>query len=486
MPDPDDAAALSHIRSRRVVLPQGVRPASIAIRDGIISSLGPYDSPVEEDFGDLVIMPGLVDTHVHINEPGRTDWEGFATATQAAAAGGVTTLIDMPLNSCPPTVSVDALEAKRAAADGSCSVDTGFWGGVVPGNARAIRPLWEAGCFGFKCFLAPSGVDEFPHVTEADLREAMPEIAACGSVLLAHAEDPAYLRSVRGDGAHYANYLTSRPRRAEDSAIELLVRLSRETGCRVHIVHLSSSDSLAQLSAARAADVPITVETCPHYLFFTAEEIPDGCVEYKCAPPIRESANRDALWRGLSADAIDFVVSDHSPCPPAMKHPDVNGDGNRAPGDFLRAWGGIASLELGLAAVWTEARQRGIGIEAIARWMSSGPAKLAGLDHRKGLIAVGHDADFVVWNPEASFTVDTKHLRQRHKLTPYAGRQLFGVVHKTLVGGRIVDLDGKATDRILRRQPESTVPRRRSLGNRRLWPPIARRDRRLDRVHRDC
>ena len=265
---------LSHdsrvIRSRRVVLPSGVRPASIAIREGIISSVGPYDAPVEEDFGEVVIMPGLVDTHVHINEPGRTDWEGFATATQAAGAGGMTTLIDMPLNSRPPTVSAEALETKWAAAEGRCWVDTGFWGGVIPGNSREIRPLWEVGCFGFKCFLAPSGVDEFPNVTEADLREAMPEIAACGSILLAHAEDPAYLRSPSGDGRHYANYLASRPRQAEDAAIGLLIRLSRETGCRVHIVHLSSSDSLAQLAAARATGVPITVETCPHYLFLAA------------------------------------------------------------------------------------------------------------------------------------------------------------------------------------------------------------------------
>jgi allantoinase len=452
------------IRSRRVVLPDGMRPASIEIRDAFIRSVGPYDTPVQEDFGDLVIMPGLIDTHVHINEPGRAEWEGFATATQAAAAGGVTTLIDMPLNSLPSTVSVVALEAKAAAAEGRCWVDIGFWGGVIPDNAGEIRPLWEAGCFGFKCFLSPSGVDEFPHVSETDLQGAMREIAACGSVLLAHAEDPAYLRSAGGDGAHYANYLVSRPRRAEDSAIELLIHLSRETSCRVHIVHLSSSDSLPQLAAARASGVPITVETCPHYLFFAAEEIPDGVPEFKCAPPIRESANRDALWHGLSTDTIDLVVSDHSPCPPAMKRPDAGLDGSQARGDFLRAWGGIASLELGFAAVWTEARRRRIGVEAVARWMSSGPAKLAGLEHCKGSIAPGYDADFVIWDPEASFTVDPKRLRQRHKLTPYAGRQLFGGVYKTLLGGRVVNPDAPATGRILRRQPGSAVERRPVAG----------------------
>lgn len=459
----DDHEALGHsarlIRSQCVVLPDGMRPASIEIRDGVICGVGPYDARVQEDFGDLVVMPGLVDTHVHINEPGRTEWEGFATATQAAAAGGVTTLIDMPLNSLPPTVSAAALEAKTAAAEGRCWVDTGFWGGVVPGNASEIRPLWEAGCFGFKCFLSPSGVDEFPNVSEADLRQAMPEIAACGGVLLAHAEDPAYLHSASGNGAHYANYLASRPRRAEDSAIELLIRLSRQTGCRVHVVHLSSSDSLPQLTAARTGGAPITVETCPHYLFLAAEEIPDGAPEFKCAPPIRESANRDALWHGLCTGTIDFVVSDHSPCTPAMKCPAATGDGNQAPGNFLRAWGGIASLELGLAVVWTEARRRGIGIEAFVRWMSFGPAKLAGLEYCKGSIAPGYDADLVIWNPEASFTVDPMRLRQRHKLTPYAGRELVGVVHKTVSRGRAVDPDGPAAGRILRRQSGSPVPR---------------------------
>ncbi|HEV2178482.1 MAG TPA: allantoinase AllB [Terriglobia bacterium] len=443
MPDVDRM-----VRSRRVVLPSGMRPASIGIRKGLITAIGSYERSHAEDFGDLVIMPGLVDTHVHINEPGRTEWEGFATATQAAAAGGVTTLIDMPLNSVPAVTNVAALETKIAAAQGRCSVDVGFWGGVIPGNAREILPLWEAGCFGFKCFLAPSGVDEFPSVTENDLRRAMPEIIACGSVLLAHAEDPAHLPATSGDGRCYASYLASRPRRAEDCAIELLIRLSRETGCRVHIVHLSSSDSLAQLTAARAEGVAITVETCPHYLAWGAEEIADGATEFKCAPPIRESANRDALWRGLVAGTIDFVVSDHSPCPPAMKH--------RESGDFFSAWGGVASLELGLAAVWTEARERGARIEDISRWMSAGPAKLAGLGHLKGSIAPGHDADLVIWDPEASFRVDAAHLRQRHKLTPYAGRPLFGVIHRTLLRGREVSPDGPPAGtpfgKVMRRQ----------------------------------
>jgi allantoinase len=432
------------IRSRRVVLPDGVRPASIQIRDGYIAVVGPYEQTSAEDFGDLVIMPGIVDTHVHINEPGRSDWEGFATATQAAVAGGVTTLIDMPLNSIPATVSIAALQAKVAAAQGQCWVDVGFWGGVIPGNAPQVGPLWQAGCFGFKCFLTPSGVDEFPHVNETDLRLAMPEIASRGGVLLAHAEDPAHLRTPAGDARHYLAYLESRPRRAEDSAIEILLRLSGETGCRVHVVHLSSSDSLPQLQAARARGLPVTVETCAHYLVFEAEQIPDGATQFKCAPPIRESANRDALWRALRSGGIDFVVSDHSPCPPGMKRGDS--------GDFFAAWGGISSLEIGLPAVWTEARRRSAGLEDVARWMSSEPARLAGLGLRKGAIAPGHDADMVIWDPEAEFTVEPSRLRQRHKMTPYAGRRLFGVVHQTLLRGQEVNPDGPAIGRILKRQ----------------------------------
>ncbi|HEV2492048.1 MAG TPA: amidohydrolase family protein [Terriglobia bacterium] len=473
---PDASHAERSLGSRRVVLPGGMRPASIEVHDGVIARVGPYDARVDENYGELVIMPGLVDTHVHINEPGRADWEGFVTATQAAAAGGVTTLIDMPLNSIPTTVSVGALETKIAAAHEQCWVDVGFWGGVIPGNAREIRPLWEAGCFGFKCFLAPSGVDDFPRVTESDLRQAMPEIAACGGVLLAHAEDPAHLvppdvilsaaKNLRGHQSGterhssspstpqndraagpvktvYASYLESRPCRAEDSAIELLIRLSRETGCRVHVVHLSSSGSLPQLRAARATGVPVTVETCPHYLAFEAEAIPDGATEFKCAPPIRERANREELWSALGQSEIDFVVSDHSPCPPMMKC--------QATGDFFSAWGGISSLELGPPAIWTAARQRGAQIGDIARWMSSGPAEFAGLARRKGSIAVGLDADLVIWDPEAAFTVDTSRLRQRHKLTPYAGRRLSGVVRKTILRGRDVQPEDAASGRILRR-----------------------------------
>jgi allantoinase len=439
------AATERVIRSRRVVLPEGMRPAAIRMRDGRIVSVEADDTAGAEDFDELVIMPGLVDTHVHINEPGRTEWEGFATATEAAAAGGVTTLIEMPLNSIPATVSAKAYAEKVAAAEGKCSVDVGFWGGVIPGNAGEIGPLWEAGCFGFKCFLSPSGVEEFPNVGEADLRLAMPKIAACGGVLLVHAEDPAELRAHCGDLRSYAAYLGSRPRRAEDSAIALLIRLASETKCRVHIVHLSSSDSLPQLRAARAAGVPITVETCPHYLTFEAKRIANGATEFKCAPPIREAENRELLWRALVDGQIDLVASDHSPCPPAMKLKET--------GDFFAAWGGIASLELGLAAVWTEAQRHEATVEDLARWMSRAPAQLAGLGDRKGTLATGYDADMVVWDPDAVFTVDATRLRQRHKLTPYAGCKLRGVVRKTILRGEDVKPGGPPTGRILQRQP---------------------------------
>jgi allantoinase len=425
------------LSSRRVVTPDGVRPGAVHIRDGKIQSVSGRFDRTGLDFGNNVIMAGVVDTHVHINEPGRTEWEGFTTATQAAAAGGITTLVEMPLNSIPATTSIAALEAKIAAAGGKCWVDVGFWGGVVPGNSGELAPLLAAGCRGFKCFLTPSGVAEFEHVTEAGLRQAMPILARAGAVLLAHAELPAELLPPAGDPKSHAAWLASRPRRAEDAAIELLIRLGREYGCRVHIVHLVSSDSLPQLAAADG----VTVETCPHYLTFAAEHVPDGATEYKCAPPLRETANREALWEGLRRGTIGMVVTDHSPSPPEMKR-----------GDFISAWGGISSLELSLPAVWTEAAKRGFTIEDIARWMCARPAALAGLDHRKGAIVPGLDADFVIWDPDAEFDVDPARLHHRHKLTPYAGMRLRGVVRETWLGGIRVDLGAPARGQILRRE----------------------------------
>jgi allantoinase len=381
-----------------------------------------------EDAGDLLVMPGVVDTHVHVNEPGRTNWEGFESATRAAAAGGVTTILDMPLNSVPATTNVKALGAKRAAAEGKSSVNVEFIGGVVPGNAGDLEGLRDAGVRAFKCFLSPSGVDEFPRVTERDLAKAFPVLARLGLPLMVHAEDPALLRDGTSSPS-YADYLASRPVEAEHSAIELLIGLMNRSRTPVHIVHLSSATSLEIVAAAKRRGLPLTVETCPHYLTFAAEEIPDGATEYKCAPPIRSREERDGLWRALIAGNIDLVASDHSPCPPNMK---------RTHGDFFSAWGGIASLQLSLPAVWTGARARGVSPERVAEWMSAAPARLAGLADRKGAIAEGFDADIVIWDPDASFVVDPSKLFHRHAVTPYAGRQLFGVVHATYVGGRKV------------------------------------------------
>ena len=426
------------VRGKRVITPEGERAAAIHVRGGVIAAVSRFDeiapgAPVHEA-GDFVVMPGLVDTHVHINEPGRADWEGFSSATRAAAAGGVTTLIEMPLNSIPATITAAALREKLAAAAGKLWVDTGFWGGVVPGNSEELPALWDAGVFGFKCFLVPSGVDEFAHVTEADLRVALPKLAALGAPLLAHAELPEPIeKAVAGLAKNasprkYAIWLAARPREAENEAIALLVRLGREFGARIHIVHVSSADALALLREAKDAGGAVTAETCPHYLIFAAEEIADGATEFKCAPPIRERENREKLWQALGDGTLDFIATDHSPCPPAMKLQDE--------GDFLRAWGGIASLQLSLPAVWTEARARGYAVTLLAKWLCEGPARLAGLAGKKGTIAVGSDADFVIWDSDAKFRVDAAQLHHRHKVTPYAGRELSGRVETTFLRGR--------------------------------------------------
>ncbi len=425
------------IRSKRVLTREGLRPAALHIRNRIIEALRAYEDvpggcPVE-DAGESIVLPGLVDTHVHINEPGRTEWEGFETATRAAVAGGITTLIEMPLNSIPATTTVEAFAAKVAAAEGKCYADVGFWGGVVRGNTPELRGLFEAGIFGFKCFLVPSGVEEFPSVTEADLRSALPELARLGAVLLVHAELPgpiekASATAAQANASRYLTWLGARPREAETEAIAWLIGLSAEFGVRIHVVHLSSSDALLLLRWAKSDGLQITVETCPHYLYFAAEDVPDGATQFKCAPPIREQENRQRLWAALGEGLIDLVVTDHSPCPPEMKCGDS--------GDFLRAWGGIASLELSLPVMWTAAQERGHTIEDLARWMCQMPARLAGLDRNKGTLAAGYDADMIFWNPEAGFSVVAENLHQRHKLTPYAGRSLHGVVEKTFLGGR--------------------------------------------------
>ena len=431
----------SVVRGERVVLPDGVRPASIRIRDGRILEAGTYsDRPAgidAFDAGERVVLPGLVDTHVHMNDPGRTDWEGAEHATRSAAAGGVTTLVDMPLNSIPATTSVEGFDAKRRAIEGRCLVDVGFWGGVVPGNAAALRPMSAGGVLGFKCFLTPSGVPEFEHVTERDLRDALPILASLRQPLLAHAELPEKLREPdpASDPRQHSTWLGSRPPESEHAAIALLIRLARETGAHVHIVHLASADALPMVAEAQSAGVSITVETCPHYLTFAAEDIRDGATAFKCAPPIRESRHRDGLWEGLRRRQIQLVATDHSPAPPDMK--------GIADGNFVRAWGGIASLQLGLRAVWTAGRTRGVTLESVARLMASAPATLAGIGGMKGAIVPGRDADLVIWDPDEEATVDPQQLHHRHALTPYAGMRLRGRVHATFLRGDLIWHDGR-------------------------------------------
>ncbi len=419
-------------RSSRVVLPTGIEEATVLVEGERIAEVvrGARRVPSVIDFGDRVIGPGLVDCHVHVNEPGRTEWEGFDTATRAAAAGGVTALVDMPLNSLPVTTTRAALELKKQASAGKCRVDVGFWGGVVPGNRAELGLLAEGGALGCKAFLVHSGIDEFPNATAEDLREAMPVLRDAGLPLLAHAELDLGAELASDDRRAYGRYLASRPPSWEDEAIELLVELCRETRCPVHIVHLSSASSVPLLRAAKAEGLPISVETCPHYLCLQAESIPDGATFYKCAPPIRDAKNRDALWSALLEGVIDFVITDHSPCSPSLKLADS--------GDFEAAWGGIASLQLGLPAVWTEARRRGAGLVELFRWMSAAPAQFAGLGQRKGRIAAGFDADLLVWSPEEERVVTPEELFFRHKISPYLGQQLQGRVHATLLRGSCV------------------------------------------------
>jgi allantoinase len=429
------------LRSRRVVTPEGTRPAAVAVAGGTITAVLPYDADVpagtrREDFGDDVLLPGLVDTHVHVNDPGRSEWEGFWTATRAAAAGGITTVVDMPLNSLPPTTTVGHLRTKQEAAAGEAHIDVGFWGGALPDNVKDLRPLHDAGVFGFKAFLSPSGVDEFPPLDQEQLARSLAEIAGFGGLLIVHAEDPRRLAAApqRG-GPKYADFLASRPRDAEDTAIAHLIAQAKRLDARVHVLHLSSGDALPLISEARAEGVRITVETCPHYLTLTAEEVPDGASEFKCCPPIREAANQDALWRALADGTIDCVVTDHSPSTADLKT-----------GDFATAWGGISGLQLSLSAVWTEARGRGHGIEDVVGWMSTRTARLAGLDARKGAIESGRDADFAVFAPEETFTVDPAALQHRNRVTAYAGRTLHGVVKSTWLRGERIVADGAFTE----------------------------------------
>jgi len=424
--------AVGVVRGRRVVTPDGVRPAAIYMENGRITAVRDFDSadaPEVTDFGDAVIGPGLVDTHVHINEPGREDWEGFSSATRAAVAGGVTTLVDMPLNSVPPTTTVQALEEKREAARGQCSVDVGFLGGVVPGNGVELSALADAGVLGFKAFMCESGVREFAAVSISDLSQAMPLLAKADALLMVHAEEPSLLLPPAGGATatQYATWLATRPAQAETKAVERLITAARAHDVRVHVVHVSSPETARVIDEARRRGARITAETCPHYLTFAAEEIPDGATEYKCAPPIRNRDTREDLWHALRMGWIEMIVSDHSPAPPNLRLREI--------GDFFVAWGGIASLQLRLPAVWTEARARGFSLDDVTRWVSEKPASLVGLDKRKGQLDPGADADLVVWHPEREFVVDAAMLRHRHSLTPWLGRRLAGVVEATYLRG---------------------------------------------------
>jgi allantoinase len=446
------------IRAKQVVLPHGLAAAAIHISEDKITTVAAYeDFPAGCELVEVdeqsIVMPGLVDSHVHVNEPGRTDWEGFETATRAAAAGGITTIVDMPLNSIPPTTTRAGFAEKLAAAKNKCLVDVGFWGGVVPGNTSELAALLDAGVVGFKCFLIHSGVDEFPNVTEEDLRIALPELTRLGAILIVHAEVPGPISRtgipacppLAPDDAsgtvrnvcptRYETFLASRPRAAENEAVELMIKLAREFGTRVHIVHHSSADALGKLRAAKTAGLKITAETCPHYLTLVAEDIPDGATEFKCCPPIRERENCEHLWAALGDGTLDMIVSDHSPCPPEMKLCDS--------GDFLAAWGGISSLQLRLPLVWTEAQRRGHSLNDLSRWLCAAPAQLVGLKNRKGKIAAGFDADLVIWDPKKQFEVAGQRLHHRHKLTPYEGKTLAGVVEKTFLRGRKIYDDGE-------------------------------------------
>ena len=429
------------IKSNRVVTPQGIRKAVVLIKDGTIAAVLPElaegNYPVT-DAGDSVLMPGIIDPHVHINEPGRTGWEGFDTATRAALAGGITTLVDMPLNSSPVTTTVSALQEKINAAETQLHTNCGFWAGIIPGNEKEIGPLVQQGVLGFKAFLTHSGIDEFPNVTGDDLRKSMPIIAKYNLPLLVHCEiDTGERIKIQSEARSYQQYLSSRPRSWEDDAIALMIDLCEEYDCRTHIVHLSSANSIEQIKKAKLKGLRLTAETAQHYLYFNAEEIQDGQTQFKCAPPIREKENNKKLWQALKEGIIDFVATDHSPSLPEMKQIQS--------GDFIKAWGGISSIQFALPVLWTRAKESGCSLDDITKWLCERPAALVGMENRKGKIQAGYDADLILWDPEESFVVTEEKICHKHKITPYLGEKLYGVTKRVWIGGEKVFDNGKLT-----------------------------------------
>lgn len=425
------------IKSKRVLLPEGMKEAIVLLGAGKIADvlLSPdYNIQVPfEDVHNSVVMPGIIDPHVHINEPGRTEWEGFDTATKAAAAGGITTMIEMPLNSAPVTTTAKNFQIKLEATKNKLNVNCGFWGGVVPDNMNELEELLESGVFGLKAFLTHSGIDDFPNTTAEHLRKALKILKKFNKPLLVHCElDSPHddLKLLEQNPKSYIAYLKSRPKSWEDNAIKLMIDLCRETEAHVHIVHLSSANSIEQIQKSKQEGLPLTVETAPHYLFFNAEEIPDGATQYKCAPPIREKENNNQLWNALLDGTIDFIATDHSPAPPSIKEIES--------GYFKSAWGGIAGLQFSLPGVWTKMKEKNISIEKILKWLCENPAKLIGLQNTKGKIQKGFDADITIWNPEKKFKVTEDIIQHRHKITPYLSRELYGVVEQTYIGGKKV------------------------------------------------
>lgn len=434
------ASTKTAFRGSRVVLEGSVEKACIVVENGKIVEILTGDSVddinIEDyckviDAGDDVIMPGVVDSHVHVNEPGRTMWEGYWTATSAAAVGGTTTIVDMPLNCIPSTTSLSALETKLKYAQHKCFVDVGFWGGIVPNNQDELVPMLNAGVLGFKCFLIHSGVDDFPAVTRSDLEAAMEILKDTDAVVLFHAEMDCSCGSVStGEPKAYKTFLESRPEIMEIEAIKLVCEMCLKYRVRCHIVHLSSASALPLIVEAKRMGAPLTVETCHHYLSLDAETIPEGATEFKCCPPIRSKTNQELLWEGLRQGEIDMVVSDHSPCTPDLK--------DKETGDFTTAWGGIASVQFGLSLFWTSCQRYGFSLNDVVRLLCSNTAQLAGLGDRKGAIKIGYDADFVIWDPYSSFQITEGMVRHKNKLTPYCGRKFQGVVKTTILGGTTI------------------------------------------------